>query len=89
VAAVPIASTNLVAGLTAHAGKGPWNHNGGWEYVLVLSTIAIGLAFNGAGKWSLDNAIGWDVSGLWWGNRCGSRGTNCAAQWAKSAGRQA
>jgi putative oxidoreductase len=66
-AAVLIASTYLVAARTAHAGKGPWNSNGGWEYVLVLSTVAIGLAFNGAGKWSLDHAIGWDVSGLWWG----------------------
>jgi putative oxidoreductase len=67
VAAVLIASTYLVAARTAHAGKGPWNGSGGWEYVLVLSTVAIGLAFNGAGKWSLDHAIGWDVSGLWWG----------------------
>ena len=66
-AAVLIASTYLVAARTAHAGKGPWNSNGGWEYVLVLSAVSIGLAFNGAGKWSLDHAIGWDVSGLWWG----------------------
>jgi putative oxidoreductase len=67
VAAVLIASTYLVASRTAHAGKGPWNQNGGWEFVLVLSTVAVGLAFNGAGKWSLDHAIGWDISGFWWG----------------------
>lgn len=66
-AAVLIASTYLVAGRTAHAGKGPWNSSGGWEYILVLSTVSIGLTFNGAGTWSLDHAIGWDVSGLWWG----------------------
>lgn len=66
-AAVLIASTYVVAARTAHAGKGPWNGAGGWEYVLVLSTVAIGLAFNGAGTWSVDHAIGWDVSGLWWG----------------------
>ena len=66
-AAALIGATYLVASRTAHAGKGPWNSNGGWEYVLVLSTVAVGLAFNGAGKWSLDNAIGWEVSGLWWG----------------------
>src|SRR4051812_31647337 len=66
-AAALIAATYAVAARTAHAGRGPWNADGGWEYVLVLSTVAIGLAFNGAGKWSLDNAIGWDVSGLWWG----------------------
>jgi putative oxidoreductase len=66
-AAALIAGTFLVAARTAHAGKGPWNADGGWEYVLVLSTVAVGLAFNGAGKWSLDNAIGWNVSGFWWG----------------------
>jgi putative oxidoreductase len=62
-----IGATYLVASRTAHAGKGPWVSDGGWEYVLVLSTVALGLAFNGAGTWSLDHAIGWDVSGLWWG----------------------
>jgi hypothetical protein len=50
-----------------NARKGPWNSNGGWEYVLVLSTVALGLTFNGAGKLSLDHAIGWGVSGFWWG----------------------
>jgi putative oxidoreductase len=66
-AAALIAATYIVAARTAHAGKGPWSTDGGWEYVLVLATVAVGLAFNGAGKWSLDNAIGWDVSGFWWG----------------------
>lgn len=67
VAAVLISASFLVAARTAHRGRGPWINDGGWEYVLVLSTVAIGLAFNGAGTWSLDNAIGWDVAGLWWG----------------------
>ena len=67
VSAVLIASTYLVAARTAHAGRGPWNANGGWELPMVLATVPVGLAFNGAGNWSLDNAIGWDVSGLWWG----------------------
>jgi putative oxidoreductase len=66
-AALLIASTMLVASLTAHAGKGPWASNGGWELPLINAAVAIGLAFNGAGQWSLDNAIGWDVAGLWWG----------------------
>lgn len=66
-AAALIGATFLVAARTVHAGKGPWNSDGGWEYPLVLSTVALGLAFNGAGTWSLDHAIGWDVSGLWWG----------------------
>ena len=67
VAALLIASTMLVASLTAHAGKGPFASNGGWELPLINAIVAIGLAFNGAGQWSLDHAIGWDVAGLWWG----------------------
>jgi putative oxidoreductase len=66
-AAAVIGSTMLVAALTAHAGKGPWATNGGWELPLTYATVAIGLAFNGAGQWSLDQAIGWDVAGFWWG----------------------
>jgi putative oxidoreductase len=40
---------------------------GGSEYVLTVSAVVIGLSFNGPGAWSLDRAIGWSVSGLWWG----------------------
>jgi putative oxidoreductase len=67
VAAALVASVMLVAARTAHAGKGPWISDGGWEHVLVIAVVAVGLAFNGAGAWSLDAAIGWDVSGFWWG----------------------
>jgi putative oxidoreductase len=66
-AALLIASVMFVAARTAHAGKGPWASNGGWELALINATVAVGLAFDGAGKWSLDNAIGWDVSGIAWG----------------------
>ena len=66
-AAVLIVSTMLVASRTAHRGKGLWNTGGGSELPLVYGVIAAALAFNGAGLWSLDHAIGWDVAGLWWG----------------------
>jgi putative oxidoreductase len=66
-AAAMIASTMLVAARTAHAGKGPWVTNGGWELPLTYAVVAVGLAFNGAGQWSLDNAIGWNDAGFWWG----------------------
>jgi putative oxidoreductase len=66
-AAAVVGATMLVAMRTAHAGKGPWATNGGWELPLTYAVVAIGLAFNGAGQWSLDSAIGWDVAGLWWG----------------------
>jgi putative oxidoreductase len=66
-AAVLIASTMLVASRTAHAGKGPFASKGGWELPLTNAVVAIGLAFNGAGQWSLDHAIGWNIAGFWWG----------------------
>jgi putative oxidoreductase len=66
-AAALIAATMLVAARTDHGGKGFWIYNGGSEYVLTNATIAISLAFYGAGAWSVDNAIGWDVAGVAWG----------------------
>ena len=67
VAAVLIVSVMVVAARTAHAGKGLWVTEGGWELPLVYGAVAVGLAFNGAGAWSLDAVIGWDVAGLVWG----------------------
>ena len=67
VAAAMVASTMLVAARTDHAGKGLWIFNGGAEYVLTNAAVVIGFAFAGAGEWSLDRAIGWDVAGTWWG----------------------
>jgi len=66
-AAALLAATMLVAAGTDHRGKGFWIYAGGAEYVLTNAIVVVGLAFNGAGHWSLDNAIGWDVAGLWWG----------------------
>jgi len=66
-AAAVLAATMLVAARTDHRGKGFWIYAGGAEYVLTNAFVVIGLAFNGAGRWSLDHAIGWDVAGLWWG----------------------
>jgi putative oxidoreductase len=66
-AALLIASVMFVAARTAHRGKGVFAQNGGFELPLVNAAVAIGLALDGAGKWSLDNAIGWDVSGVAWG----------------------
>jgi putative oxidoreductase len=66
-AALLIVSVMFVAARTAHAGKGLWASNGGWELPLVNAGVAVGLAFIGAGAWSLDAVIGWDVAGLAWG----------------------
>jgi putative oxidoreductase len=67
VAAALIAATMLVAARTDHAGKGFWIYNGGYEYALTNTAVVIALAFHGAGEWSADNAIGWDVAGVAWG----------------------
>ena len=66
-AAALIVATMLVAARTDHRGKGFWIYNGGCEYVLTNAAIALGVAIKGAGAWSLDAAIGWDVAGLDWG----------------------
>jgi putative oxidoreductase len=59
--------TMMNAILSAHAGKGPWVTNGGWEYPFVIGTIATTYAFVGPGAASLDNAFGWDLAGAQWG----------------------
>jgi putative oxidoreductase len=66
-AAALIAGTMLVALRTDHAGKGFWIYNGGYEYALTNAAVVIGLAFHGAGEWSVDSLIGWDVAGVAWG----------------------
>jgi putative oxidoreductase len=66
-AAALIAATMLVAARTDHAGNGFWIYQGGNEYVLTNIAVVIALAFSGAGEWSADNAIGWDVAGVAWG----------------------
>ncbi|MFI5958894.1 DoxX family protein [Cryptosporangium sp. NPDC051539] len=59
----------------------------GYEYVLVLILMAIGLAGLGAGKWSLDNALSWWQPGGWQGlgiatfAGCGSAAALLATFW--------
>jgi putative oxidoreductase len=68
----PLASAGLIgvmatAARTAHAGKGPWVTNGGWEFPLTLGAAATALAFAGPGKYSLDRLLGLKLSGTRWG----------------------
>lgn len=56
----------LVAAATDHRGKGYFVFKGGSEYVLLVATVAVGVAAAGPGEWSLDHAIGIDLSGTWW-----------------------
>lgn len=56
----------LVAAFTDHAGKGYFIFKGGWEYVILVAMVAIGIAATGPGEWSLDNALDLDLAGAWW-----------------------
>jgi putative oxidoreductase len=68
----PFAAAALIAVMTAavitvHAPNGIWNTNKGYEFNLVMATVAFALAAIGAGAWSLDNALGFDLHGAGWG----------------------
>ncbi len=56
----------VVAMRTDHRGKGYFVFKGGWEYVLLVAMVAVGVAAAGPGRWSLDHALGLEVSGAWW-----------------------
>jgi putative oxidoreductase len=68
-AALLMASTMVVAIGSVHISKGFFLANGGYEYNLVLATVAVAVAATGPGRFSLDRAFGWDdnISGVWWG----------------------
>lgn len=44
-----------------------WITDGGLEYPAVLASAAAGIAFTGAGAYSLDNAFDLDLGGVGWG----------------------
>jgi putative oxidoreductase len=67
----PFATAALVGVMTAavitvHLRNGFWSTNGGFEFNLVLAAAVFALAGVGAGEWSLDNALGVDLSGTGW-----------------------
>jgi putative oxidoreductase len=64
-----MASVMVVAIGSVHWRNGFWVSNGGYEYNLVLWTVAAAVAATGPGRFSIDRALGWDgaLSGVWWG----------------------
>jgi putative oxidoreductase len=53
-AALGTLCTMLVGIITVHLGKGFWNHNGGYEYPLVLALVSMFFVAYGAGPYSID-----------------------------------
>jgi putative oxidoreductase len=55
-----------VAALTDHRGKGFFVFKGGWEYVALIGVVSAALVSTGPGRYSLDSAFGWQLSGPGW-----------------------
>jgi putative oxidoreductase len=62
-ACAAVISVMLIAGLLAHRPNGFFVFKDGYEYVLVLSVISLALAATGPGRFSLDNAVGSEITG--------------------------
>ena len=65
-AAAALIGVMSTAILTVHWHNGFWSANNGVEYNLVLIAAAFALAGVGAGAWSLDHAIGIELTGTGW-----------------------
>ena len=62
-ACAAVISVMMVAGLLAHRKNGFFVFKDGYEYVLVLSVVCLALATLGPGGFSLDNALGSEITG--------------------------
>jgi putative oxidoreductase len=67
-AALAIATVMLNAIESVHWKNGFFAGAGGYEFNLLLLTVAVAVAATGPGRFSLDRALGWDdnLSGVWW-----------------------
>jgi putative oxidoreductase len=66
-AAAAVAGVLFTAIVSVHWSSGMWNENGGSEFPLALATAALATAFVGAGRFSLDTVLGFDLAGVAWG----------------------
>jgi putative oxidoreductase len=64
-AAAGVLGVMLVAWITNHRGNGffIFRPGEGWEYVMTLAAVSLGIAAVGPGEWSLDDAF--DLQDLW------------------------
>lgn len=65
-AAAALISVMVAATLTVTLPNGFFVDNNGYEYNLVLAATLFALSGIGAGDWSLDSAVGIDMSGTLW-----------------------
>src|SRR3954470_8892533 len=66
IAALLLAAVMATATATVHWKNGIWSTDGGFEFPLVMTTVAFSVAALGPGTISLDNAFGLAWSGLGW-----------------------
>jgi putative oxidoreductase len=66
-AAAAIIGVMINAIATVHGTKGLWLTEGGYEYNAVLIAACVAIAVGGAGVWSFDEALGWNLHGAWSG----------------------
>jgi putative oxidoreductase len=57
-AATLIVSVMLVAIVTVHWSKGYFNHNGGYELLLLYAVTALSIVLAGPGRFSIDAIVG-------------------------------
>lgn len=63
--AAAVLAVMLVAAVVVHRPNGLWAQAGGYEYPLVLSAAAVGLALTGPGSFALETVLGWETTGAW------------------------
>jgi putative oxidoreductase len=66
-AAGVVAATMIVAIVSVHLEKGFFTQNGGYEFPLLIGAVALGVAFTGPGRLSVDAAVGLSFGGARWG----------------------
>lgn len=76
-ACAAVISVMLVAGLLAHRANGFFVFREGYEYVLVLATVALALGVLGPGRWSVDRLTGIEITG--WAGGAVALGVGIAA----------
>jgi putative oxidoreductase len=66
-AAGAVMGVMVVAWITAHRSNGffIFAPGQGWEYVMVVSVVAVAIGTVGPGQWSLDHAFDLSMSGWW------------------------